>query len=51
MKKLPIIRHVRYVWYSWRLMRWMSHYQSLGLGFFPQESDLQFLNEVWYGSA
>jgi len=49
--RLPLIRHIRYFWNAYWLSRWVAYYQQLGLGFFAQESDLQFLQDVWDGKA
>lgn len=51
MKRLPIIRHVRYFWYSFWLSCWVAYYQRVGLGFFAQPSDLKFIQDVWEGKA
>lgn len=51
MKRWPIIRHARYFWHAYWLSRWVDFHARRGLGFFPQESDLQFLQDVWKGRA
>lgn len=49
MKKLWGIRHIRYFYLTLKLSMWISHCQRLGLGFFAQESDIEYLNDVWIG--
>ena len=51
MKRLPIIRHIRYFWHSFWLCRWLDYCRRHGLGFFAQQSDLDFLQDVWEGRA
>ncbi len=47
-KRLPIIRHIRYYYCRWRYNIWWNNYGSQ-LGAFPNEHDLQFLENIWYG--
>lgn len=52
MKKLPIIRHVRWLYLSWRVHRWAASWASLGIGLgVPNESDLRHLERIWKGEA
>lgn len=49
MKRWPIIRHVRYFIWSWRVER---HYDNwAALGFFPvkRDSDDAVLDAIWRG--
>ena len=52
MKRLPIIRHIRYWWlrrqvYEWATM-WYLH--GIGLGV-PNQADLEHLERIWRGEA
>jgi hypothetical protein len=49
MKRWFGIRHVRYFYLSWRLNRLIEFGRNHDLWFFAQESDLQFLEDVWSG--
>ena len=49
MKRWFLIRHVRYFVLSWRFNQFIRRGQDIGLAWIPQESDLQFLNDVWSG--
>lgn len=46
-KKLQIIRHIRYYWYSWRVQVWASYWarQGIGLGV-PNKQDREYLNDI-----
>jgi hypothetical protein len=49
MKKLPIIRHVRYFWLKYQMIK---HYDFMAqLGFIPivGESDIKALEMIWRG--
>lgn len=48
MKKLPLIRHIRYLWFSFRFWTWWDMVGKY-MGAVPNESDLKFLHDVWYG--
>lgn len=49
-KKLPIIRHVRYFWYSWRVRVHAMQWASIGVGLgIPNKSDLEHLDDIWRG--
>ena len=50
MKRWPVIRHVRWIWYSYQLMRWwkqVGQYYWL----YPNPEDLHFLKDVREGRA
>lgn len=51
LKRLPIIRHVRYFWHAFWFSRFLRQCQRSGLGWFPQESDVQHLQDIWDGRA
>lgn len=59
MKKLPIIRHIRYFYLSYQLNKFLDYCEKHDMvilklrkiGFFPQQSDLDFLQRVWEGKA
>lgn len=50
MKRLPIVRHVRFLWLAWQFDRW---WRGVGchLGAFPNQADFDFLDDVWHGRA
>jgi hypothetical protein len=43
MKRWPLIRHIRYLWLSWKLRRIA--------GRLPSQEELALLNDVWEGRA
>jgi hypothetical protein len=49
MKRWFGIRHVRYFYLSWRLTHFIAFGRNRGLWLCAQESDLQFLDDVWSG--
>lgn len=52
MKKLPIIRHIRYFWLSWRVHQWARAWGQAGIGLGePHPSDLEHLDAIWRGEA
>lgn len=52
MLKLPIIRHIRYFWLSWRVHRQATQYGEWGIGLgVPNQSDLNHLKRIWSGKA
>lgn len=52
MKKLPIIRHIRAIYLTWRVYRWAEQCTKLGLGTgIPNESDRVMLRLIWEGKA
>lgn len=52
MKRLPIIRHIRYWWASYRVHRWAWSWGQAGIGMgFPNPSDLEHLDRIWRGEA
>lgn len=50
MTRLPLIRHVRYLWLRWHFRRWWF---SLGRYYWltPHPKDAQYLAQVWKGEA
>jgi len=48
LKRLPIIRHLRWYWHARKFYRW---WYGLGwhLWVFPNPADLEFLDDVWKG--
>lgn len=48
-KRLPVIRHIRWLWLSWCLDRHLSNCSQMGIGFVPQDSDIAYLEAVWRG--
>lgn len=52
MKKLPIIRHIRAMYLSYKLDRWVLQMYIIGLGMgYPNESDLRYIKAVWDGEV
>jgi hypothetical protein len=50
MKQLPIIRHVRWFWLSWRVHRFAAMCGEIGLGMgYANPSDIQYLDAIWRG--
>lgn len=50
MKLWPIIRHIRFVYWSWRLHQWTQACTMLGLGLgHPNPADLEHLEAIWRG--
>jgi hypothetical protein len=50
MKRLWGIRHVRYFYLSYKFYAYLAWCQKVGIGMFPQESDLEYLKGVWDGT-
>jgi hypothetical protein len=50
-KRLWGIRHIRYFWLVYRLNSHLDQCARLGLGYFPQQSDLDYLEGVWEGKV
>lgn len=51
MKRLWGIRQVRWLYLSWMLQRHLDRWQSMDMGWFTQQSDLDYLDRVWSGDA
>lgn len=52
MKRLPIIRHVRWAFLTWRVHSWARMWGRAGIGLgIPNESDLNHLDLIWKGKA
>jgi hypothetical protein len=49
MKRWPIIRHVRAIYYAWRLGRELDRWRRAGLCALAQPEDEQFIYDVWDG--
>lgn len=50
--RLPIIRHIRFYWHSWRLHLWVMSWCSVGIGMgIPNKSDIDHLEKIWRGEA
>jgi len=49
MRRLPIIRHLRYFWHSYRLAKWTVFWQRIGYA--PNEADFRRLRDIWEGKA
>jgi hypothetical protein len=50
MKRWPIIRHIRWLYYNHQLLHWWKHYgQHFWLT--PNDADFEFLNDVWNGKV
>lgn len=48
--RLPLVRHIRYVWHAYRMTRHYRFWRALGyVG--PRESDLALLQDIWDGKA
>lgn len=50
MKRLPIIRHIRYFWHAFRFNVWWAK-EGQYLGAVPNERDIEYLAKVWRGEA
>ncbi len=48
-KRLPIIRYIRWWILSIQLAEHVQMRQCLGIGFHPSQNDLDFLDKVWKG--
>lgn len=52
MKRWPIIRHIRFFWFQYRVFRWARMWYEGGIGLgSPNPSDLYWLEEIWKGKA
>jgi hypothetical protein len=49
MKKLPIIRHVRWAWHLWRIERHYKAYASIGMLPVNRPFDDAVLLQIWRG--
>lgn len=50
MLRWPVVRHIRWLWGSWRVHRHAAMCAGVGLGLgVPNESDLRVLDAIWYG--
>ena len=49
MKRLWGIRHVRYLWLSFQLARWLSVWYRAGAALHASDADLAYLDAVWKG--
>jgi hypothetical protein len=52
LKKLIVIRHLRWAWLSWRVHRFAAMCGDVGLGLgYPNPADLRQLDAIWRGEA
>lgn len=52
MKRLPVIRHIRWLWLTWRVEVWAHRFGQVGIGLgHPNPSDQQQLDAIWRGEA
>lgn len=52
MKRLWGVRHIRWLWLSWRVHQFARQCAGIGLGLgCPNESDLKVLDAIWRGDA
>ena len=50
MTRWPIIRHVRWLWHTWRATRWARAWGEVGIGLgIINESDQRALDAIWRG--
>lgn len=49
MKKWFLIRHIRWIICQIKLARHVDECRRLGLGYFAQDSDIKYLEDVWKG--
>jgi hypothetical protein len=47
MKRIWGIRHIRYAWMKYKLLRWFSNYS--GPGWHINDADWEYLDSVWRG--
>lgn len=48
--RLPIIRHIRYYYYSFCIMKWARFWAKHGIGLgYPHPQDQKFLEDIWNG--
>lgn len=52
MLRLPFVRHIRWLWGSWRCRVHARRWASVGIGLgIPNESDERVLEAIWRGEA
>lgn len=51
MKRIWGIRHIRWLWLSWRLAGWVEFCQKTGLGIAANQNDIDYLDAVRTGKA
>lgn len=51
MKKWPIIRHIRYFYWCYKLQKHVNMCSKLGIGSYAHENDLLVLKAIWDGEA
>jgi hypothetical protein len=49
-KQWVIIRHIRWLYWSWSFGQWWDRV-GRHLGAFPNEADMKFLDDVWKGKS
>lgn len=50
-RRWPLIRHVRYLWYAWEFAWWWEQVGRHRWLVPPNKHDLDFLDDVWAGRA
>lgn len=50
MKRWPIIRHARWLYWHIRFTTWWNDYGHV-LGAFPNPADLEHMEKIWKGEA
>lgn len=51
-RRWPVIRHVRAVYWSYRVHRWAWMWGRMGIGLgHPNPADLAHLERIWKGEA
>ena len=52
LKRLPVIRHIRYFWFIWRVHVHAARWASVGIGLgIPNQSDVDWLDRIWKGQS
>jgi hypothetical protein len=49
MKRLPIIRHIRWAWLSWRVEQHYKAWRALGMLPVNRDQDEAVLDAIWKG--
>ena len=45
--RLPIVRHVRALWYAWQIVQWEANWRSVGM--VQQSFDKRVVQQMWKG--
>lgn len=52
MMRWPVIRHMRWLYHSYQISRWLHMWQQIGIGFGGMnEGDRRHLRAIWDGKA